>query len=354
MAMATIDLRSDTVTRPGPDMRRAMAEAEVGDDVFGEDPTVLRLQERAAETMGMEAGIFVPSGTMGNQIALHLHGRPGTEVWCAEASHVLLYEMGALGALSGLTARTVPAEGGLLDPDRLAAAIPPSAPYRAPASVLVIENTFNMAGGRVYDRRRLDGVLAVGRDRGLACHLDGARLWNAAVALDVPPAELVRGFDSVSFCLSKGLGAPVGSVLCGSRDLITEAWRVRKMLGGGMRQVGVLAAAGLVALDTGPGALVEDHANARHLARGLAEIPGLSANPDAVDTNILMVQVTARFFGGGDDGPGDAGRLVGALAERGVLAIPTGADEVRFVTHRDVGRSDIDRAVDIAQGLAGS
>ena len=358
-----VDLRSDTVTRPCDEMRRAMAEAEVGDDVFGEDPTVRKLQERAAELLGTEAALFVPSGTMGNQIALHLHGKPGSELICAENSHVVVYEMGAMAVLSGLIPRLVPAAGGLLDPTDLAATIPPEAPYRSRTRLLVVENSFNMAvtsagarGGSVYDRARLDAVLAVADSRGLRKHLDGARVWNAAAALDVPVGELARGFDSISFCLSKGLGAPVGSILCGSQDFIAEAWRVRKMLGGGMRQVGVLAAAGLVALDKGPANLREDHANARHMAEGISGIPGLHVDLESLQTNILIFLVDGSFGGGSIGGGsaeerGDAAGLVARLAEHGVYAIPIAADAIRFVTHRDVNRVDCERALDVLRAL---
>jgi len=338
-----IDLRSDTVTRPDAEMRRAMAEAEVGDDVFGEDPTVRRLEERAAELVGMEAALFVPSGTMGNQIALHLHGSPGCEVWCEASSHVLLYEMGAMAALSGLLPRTVASEGGILDPERLAAAIPAEAPYRARPRILVIENSHNMTGGRVTDRERTEALLAVARGRGLAAHLDGARLFNAAVALGVEVSELAAGFESVMFCLSKGLGAPIGSLLCGEKAWIAEAWRVRKMFGGGMRQVGVLAAAGLVALEKGPENLRRDHENASLLAAGIAEIHGLEIDPETVETNIVIFRVTA---------PGDASRLMTLLGERGVASLAIGADEMRLVTHRDVSRQDVEKTLAILRELA--
>ncbi|MDA8017373.1 MAG: beta-eliminating lyase-related protein [Thermoanaerobaculia bacterium] len=346
-----VDLRSDTVTRPCDDMRRAMASAEVGDDVFGEDPTVRRLQELAAELTGTEAALFVPSGTMGNQVALSLHAQPGAELICAQDSHVVLYEMGAMAVLSGLIPRLVVAEGGLLEAGDLAASIPPEAPYRSRTRLLVVENTFNMSGGRVYDRARLDSVLAVADDRGLRKHLDGARVFNAAAALGVPVAELCRGFDSVNFCLSKGLGAPVGSLLCGDEGFIAEAWRIRKMLGGGMRQVGVIAAAGLVALEKGPAQLEADHANARHLADGLAGIPGLHVDPETVETNILVFRVDGSFGDGSLEEPGDAADLVARLGERGILAIPVASDAVRLVTHRDVDRADCDRALEVLREL---
>lgn len=353
-AAGTVDLRSDTVTQPCGDMRRAMAEAEVGDDVFGEDPTVLRLQERAAEMMGTEAALFVPSGTMGNQVALHLHSAPGAELICANDSHVVLYEMGAMAVLSGLIPRLVPSEGGLLDPGALARAIPPAAPYRSRTRVLVVENTFNMAGGRVYHRDRLDAVLKVADDHGLRKHLDGARVFNAAAALDVPVSELARGFDSINFCLSKGLGAPVGSILCGAADFISEAWRVRKMLGGGMRQVGVLAAAGLVALDKGPPQLRADHDNARHLAEGLAAIPGVHIDATTVETNILVFRVDGSYGGGSAEEDGDAAALVAQMADEGILAIPVARDAIRLVTHRDVDRAGCDRTLEVLRRLAQS
>ena len=345
---ATIDLRSDTVTRPDAAMRRAMAEAEVGDDVFGEDPTVRRLEEEAAAAVGHEAALFVPSGTMGNQIALHLHGSPGTEVLGAAESHVFLYEMGGMAALSGLMGKTLVADHGRLDAAVVEAALPPPVPYRSRAKVLVIENSVNMTGGRVYDRQRLEPLLQLARDRGLACHLDGARVFNAAVALGVPVHELTKGFSSVMFCLSKGLGAPVGSLLCGDKAFIAEAWRVRKMFGGGMRQVGVLAAAGLLALREGPYRLEQDHRNAAYLATELANIEGLELDPRTVETNIVIFQVQAGFFGGGPNTePGDARHFCAVLAARGVLAVPVAADKVRFVTHRDVDREAISHAVSV-------
>jgi threonine aldolase len=337
-----IDLRSDTVTRPDAAMRRAMAEAEVGDDVYGEDPTVRRLEEEAARAVGTEAALFVPSGTMGNQIALHLHARPGSEVVCEALAHVVHFEMGAMAAISGLLPRPVAAPRGLLTPELLAAALPPDVPYRSRAGVVVIENTHNLAGGVVHDRPRIDALLAVVRARGVPAHLDGARIFNAATALGTTAAALAAGFDTVMFSLSKGLGAPVGSMLCGGGDLMVEARRVRKMLGGGMRQAGVLAAAALLALRDGPARLAGDHAKARRLAAGLGEVAGLAVRLP-VETNILMVRTAA---------PGGAAAFLERLRAQGVLAVPVGADELRFVTHRDVSEEQIERAIEAAGGAA--
>lgn len=344
---APIDLRSDTVTRPDAAMRRAMAEAEVGDDVFGEDPTVKRLEEEAAAAVGHEAALFVPSGTMGNQIALHLHGSPGSEVLGAADSHVFLYEMGAMAALSGLMSKPLASDHGRLDAATVEAALPPAVPYRSRAKILVIENSVNMTGGRVYDKKRLEPLLHLARERGLSAHLDGARVFNAAVALGVGVDQLTAGFSSVMFCLSKGLGAPVGSLLCGDRHFIAEAWRVRKMFGGGMRQVGVLAAAGLLALREGPERLAQDHRNAAYLAAELANIEGIELDPRTVETNIVIFRVQAGFFGGHSTEPGDARHFCSVLAARGVLAVPVAADKVRFVTHRDVDRDGISHALNV-------
>jgi threonine aldolase len=346
-----IDLRSDTVTLPDAEMRRAMAEAEVGDDVYGEDPTVRRLEEEGAGAVGMEAALFVPSGTMGNQIALHLHGTRGEEVICDTMSHVLLYEMGGMAALSGLVPCVLTAPGGLLDPDAVDAAVVRDATYHARTGVLVVENTHNMGGGTVYEREHLDRLLAVARRHGLPVHCDGARIFNAAVALGTPAPVLAAGFDSLMFSLSKGLGAPVGSLLCGPRDFISEGRRVRKMFGGGMRQAGVIAAAALVALHKGPGRLAEDHANASRLAHALAELPGLGVDPAAVRTNIVIVRLTPEVLDG--EGGADltatvdlAATLLGRLRDEGVLGSRVSRDRVRFVTHRDAGRAQIDDAIE--------
>jgi threonine aldolase len=340
-----IDLRSDTVTRPDAEMRRAMAQAEVGDDVFGDDPTVAALEAEAAAVLGQEAALFVPSGTMGNQIALHLHGAPGCEVICDSRSHTVALEMGGMAALSGRFPHPLDSPGGLLDPAAVEAAIAPPGGYRSRTGLLMIENTHNLAGGTVYDRPRLDALLAIARRHQLPAHLDGARIFNAAVALGSSAADLAAGFSSVMFCLSKGLGAPVGSLLCGSRDFIAEGRRVRKMFGGGMRQAGVLAAAGLVALRQGPGRLAEDHANAAWLAAALAELPGVEIDPAAVRTNIVVFRLTPRLFGGTRPAGGLAATFLARLRAAGVLASPVSHDQARLVTHRDAGRERVDQAI---------
>jgi threonine aldolase len=334
-----IDLRSDTVTRPDAEMRRAMAEAEVGDDVFGEDPTVNRLEEEGAAAAGMEAALFVPSGTMGNQIALHLHGRPGGEVICEAGCHIVNYEVGGMAAISGLLPRALSAPQGLLDSAAVEAAIAPDAGY-ARTVLIEIENTANMAGGTIYDRPRLEAILDVGRRHRLPVHFDGARVFNAAAALGVSVASLAAGFDSLMVSLSKGLGAPVGSLLCGRRDFIQEARRVRKMLGGGMRQAGILAAAGLIALRKGPDRLPDDHENASRLAHGLAGLRGIELDPATVRTNIVIFRLTPELCGG------SAAAFLGRTEEAGVLGGAVNQEKVRFVTHRDVSRGRIDEAIE--------
>ncbi len=337
-----VDLRSDTVTRPDEAMRRAMAEAEVGDDTFGEDPTVRRLEELAAAKAGMEASLFVPSGIMGNEIALHILASPGSEVICEASSHVIEWEMAAMAVLSGLLPRPVAGVRGLMDAQDVRAAVNRGARYRAPTGALSVENSANMAGGAVYSRESLEDLLAVAADYGLPTHLDGARIFNAAEHLGVDVATLVRGFDAVMFCLSKGLGAPVGSMLCGSRELIAEAWRVRRMLGGGMRQAGVLAAAGLVALEEGPARLAADHRRARRLGEALAEHPDVTFDPRAIETNIVIAEVP------------DAPAWERALCERGVLCLALGPRRIRFVTHRDVGDDGVGHALDAMAAVAAS
>jgi threonine aldolase len=338
--MDRIDLRSDTVTRPDAAMRRAMAEAEVGDDVFGEDPTVNRLEEEGAAAVGMEAALFVPSGTMGNQIALHLHGRPGGEVICEAGCHIVNYEMGGMAALSGLLPRTIAAPQGLLDAAAVEAAVGQDMGYGTRTVLIEVENTHNMAGGTVYDRPRLEAILDVGRRHRLPAHFDGARVFNAAVALGVSVASLAAGFDSLNFCLSKGLGAPAGSLLCGPRGFIAEARRVRKMLGGGMRQIGILAAAGRLALRDGPARLPADHENAARLAHALAGMKGIDLDPAAVRTNIVIFRLTPDLCGGSSTA------FLARIEEAGVLGVPVSRDKVRLVTHRDVDRAQIDQAIE--------
>ncbi|MFN0088145.1 MAG: GntG family PLP-dependent aldolase [Blastocatellia bacterium] len=336
--MEFIDLRSDTVTKPTAAMRRAMAGADVGDDVYGEDPTVNRLQERAAELLGKEAGLFVPSGTMGNQICVRLHTRPGTEVVLEERSHIYNYEMGAAAAISGVTLRSVRGEEGRLDWNLVRGAVHHGAPYYVtPTSLIALENSHNMAGGSVLPARTAREICDGAHALGLPVHLDGARIFNAARALGATVAEIAAPFDSVMFCLSKGLGAPVGSLIVGKKEFIREAVAVRKLLGGGMRQAGVLAAAGLVAIDESPKALIEDHANARRLAEGLAGLPGIAIDPERVQTNIAIFDIAATGI--------PTARLTEELRARGVLANGINPREMRMVTHYDVGRGAIERTL---------
>jgi threonine aldolase len=332
-----IDLRSDTVTKPTESMRRAMAEAEVGDDVYGEDPTVNRLETRTAEIFEKEAALFVPTGTMGNQIAVRLHTRHGQEVICERRAHVVDWEMAMVSAFSGCQLRQVEGERGVLRWERIAAAIAAPIYYRAQTGLVMLENTHNMAGGTVTPLAVLEEVWAGAADRRLPVHLDGARVFNAAAALDVPVAKLTRGFATVMFCLSKGLCAPVGSMLLGSRALIDSGRSIRKMMGGGMRQSGVLAAAGLIALEEMPARLPEDHANARWMAEQIAEIPGFVIDLATVQTNIVIFRSARRT----------ATEIVEALKRQGVLCGTAGPDEVRFVTHRDVDRAACGRAVSL-------
>lgn len=320
-------------------MRKAMAEAEVGDDVYGEDPTVRRLEERTAETLGKEAALFVPTGSMGNQISLRVHGRSGTEVILEARSHIFHYEMGAMAALSGLLPRPVAGDGGHLTRAVVEPWVRPESLYYMPrTSVVALENTHNFAGGAVLRDGNVGPILALARERGLAAHLDGARLWNAAAARGVPVATLAAGFDSVMVCFSKGLRAPVGSAVAGSKAFVAEARRVRKLFGGGMRQVGVIAAAALVALESERDRLPEDHRLARRLAEELAGIPGLHVDPVSVETNILFVGLDPAVFG-------DAPTFLARLREKGVLAGGSSADTIRLVTHADVGGDDVTRAL---------
>jgi threonine aldolase len=313
-----------------------MAGAEVGDDVYAEDPTVNRLQRTAAELFGKEAALFVPSGTMGNQIAIACHTRPGQEVICEAESHIVDYEMAAMAALSGVIPRPVAGgEGGRLTWERVRRAVRPRATYHAATGLVAVENTHNMAGGTVLEVEAFEEIAAGARRLGLPVHLDGARIFNAAVYSGRPVAELARGADTVMFCLSKGLCAPVGSLLLGSRELIEQAWLVRKRFGGGMRQVGVVAAAGLVALETMVDRLAGDHANARTIALGAAALPGVIVDPELVQTNIVIIEV---------DRP--AMQVSAGLRERGVLANPIGERRLRMVTHHDVSPRDCLDAVE--------
>jgi threonine aldolase len=336
-AAAPVDLRSDTVTKPTPAMRKAMAEAEVGDDVYGEDPTCIRLQERIADLLGKEAALFVPSGTMGNQVSIRVHTTPGDEVIIESRGHSFFYESGALGGISGVQAHPVAGDHGILSVEAVKRAIHPPLDHYPRTRLLVIENTSNSGGGTIYSASQIEDLGALATAEHLRFHLDGARLFNAHVATGTPLHRFSGPCDSVSVCLSKGLGAPVGSVIAGSKDFIECAHRFRKMMGGGMRQAGILAAAGLYALDHHVDRLAEDHQTLRRLADGLANIDGLYTDPAAHPTNIAYVKVTR---------PGlDARDLVAKLKSEGVLVNPTGPGEIRVVTHLDVDRAQIDRAI---------
>lgn len=346
MTEPIVDLRSDTVTRPTPAMRRAMAEAEVGDDVYREDPTVNRLQERAAQIFGREAALFVPSGTMGNQAAIKVHTRHGQEVIAEQRAHIYNYEMAMTAAFSGCLVRPIQAENGILTWDLVAREVRGRSDHRARTGLVSLENTSNLAGGSVYPPEIADDICDQAHAVGLPVHLDGARIFNAGVALGKPVAELTRKFDSIMFCLSKGLGAPIGSMLVGSKEFFEEARHVRKMLGGGMRQVGVLAAAGLIALAEGPKRLPVDHENARFLAQALSEIPGIKIDPARVVTNILFFDVSGTGLTSLEISKG--------LAAQGILANGVTPQTIRMVTHRDVDRAGCERAIRILkQGVDG-
>ncbi|RRA47339.1 low specificity L-threonine aldolase [Acidipila sp. EB88] len=337
--VTTIDLRSDTVTRPTARMRAVMAEAEVGDDVYGEDPTVNALEARAAEVFGREAGLFVPTGTMGNQIAIRLHTERGQEVLCEARAHLIDWEMAMVADFNGCQLRTAYAEDGVFRWEHIKALIAPKIYYRQQPGLISLENTHNMAGGIVTPLPVFEEIWEGAREAGLPVHLDGARIFHAATHLGIGVQELTSGFDSVMFCLSKGLCAPVGSMLVGSGEFIARARSVRKALGGGMRQAGILAAAGLIALDEMPARLHEDHSNARILAERLAALPGVELDLHSVQSNIVIF-----YLRGGRD----ANHVVRALKDRGVLAGAVGPHAVRFVTHHDVDRSACAHAARIA------
>jgi threonine aldolase len=332
---AAIDLRSDTVTRPTPAMRAAMAAAEVGDDVYGEDPTVNQLEARAAEIFGREAALFVPTGTMGNQIAVRMHTEHGQEVICESRGHLVDWEMAMVSAFSGCQLRTVYADRGILTWPLIQKVISRGLHFRSRTGLISLENTHNMAGGTVMPAEIAEEIWNGAADAGLPVHLDGARVFNAATALNIPVDQLTSGFSSVMFCLSKGLCAPVGSMLVSSRRNIERARNFRKALGGGMRQAGILAAAGLVALNEMTGRLQEDHDNAKFLAGALSELPQVELDPALVQTNIVIFSLR---------GGGDAQALVSALASRDVLAGTVGPHSVRLVTHHDVDLAACERA----------
>lgn len=346
MSDKIIDLRSDTVTKPSPAMRRAMADAEVGDDVYLEDPTVNRLQARAAEIFGREAGLFVPSGSMGNLASIMAQAERGQEVICEAAGHIYNYEMASMSALGGVLPRVISAQDGIMSWGQIAPAIREKAYYRPQTALVALENTHNMAGGTVYPTALANEICDNAHEAGLKVHLDGARVFNAAAYLGESVAAMTNKFDSVQFCFSKGLGAPVGSMIVGAKDFIDRCRVIRKMLGGGMRQVGVLAAAALVALEEGPKRLHVDHENARVLAQGLARIPGIRIDPEKVQTNIVLYDVGASGL--------SSTQLLKKLAERKVLGGPVDPHRIRMVTHLDIDRADIEQALRIISEIIGA
>jgi threonine aldolase len=319
-------------------MRAAMAAAEVGDDVFDEDPTVHRLQDQVAGLLGTEAALFVPTGTMANQIAVRVHCQPGDELICETTSHVYVWEAGAPAALSGVTTRTVEGDYGILDVEQLRGLVRPASEHYTRTRLVVLENTHNRGGGRVYPQDKIEPIASWAHANGLAVHLDGARLWNAHAATGLPLADSCKAFDSVTVAFSKGLGAPIGSALAGTREFVAKARRARKLFGGAWRQAGVLAAAALFALDHHLPKLTEDHAHARVLAEAVADTPGLRLDPAEVETNLVWFEV--------DPDLATAPRLAGALKERGVLVHPAGPTTLRACTHLDVSAADVEFAAD--------
>jgi threonine aldolase len=333
------DLRSDTVTRPGPEMRKAMAEAEVGDDVYGEDPTVNKLQDLAARLTGKEAALYVSTGSMGNLIPIYLNCGKGNEFLIEAHGHSVQHELAGVTALAGSLPIMVPAPRGILTPALLEPWIQPDIYYCAHTKQIVLENSHNSAGGTVYPREALRAIGTFARGRGLSVHIDGARLFNAAASLKTPASVLCEDAHTVTFCLSKGLGAPVGAVLCGSRELIAEARRVRKMLGGGMRQAGIIAAAGIYALTHNVDRLAEDHENAKVIARALAGTAWARLDPNDVVTNIIYFETPGR----------DAQAVVDALAGQGIMSGASAPHQIRFVTHLDISRDDTGEIVRILE-----
>ena len=337
MSDKVIDLRSDTVTKPSAAMRNAMADAEVGDDVFMEDPTVNRLQERAAEIFGREAGLFVPSGSMGNLTCIMAQTERGQEVICEAAGHIYNYEMASMAALAGVLPRVIPTNDGILTWEQIAPAIREKTYTRPQTALIALENTHNMAGGTVYPTRLVQTICDKAHNAGLKVHLDGARVFNAAVHLGQNVAHMTAKFDSIQFCFSKGLGAPVGSMIVGSKALIERCRVIRKMLGGGMRQAGVLAAAALVALEEGPKRLHIDHENAKLLAEGLAQLPRIGIQPEKIQTNIVLYDVSETGL--------TSAQFLKRLAERKVLGGTVDVRRVRMVTHLDAERADVEQAL---------
>lgn len=343
-----IDLRSDTVSRPTAKMRRIMAEAEVGDDVYGDDPSVRELERRTAEILGKEAAVYMPTGTMTNQVALRTHTQPGDEVLADINAHIYNYEGGAPGALSGVVIRPLLGRNGVFQASDVERAIRRPHPFMpetvlAPTRLLTVENTHNGGGGVIWPVETVKEVTEAARRHGLALHLDGARLWHASVATGVPEAEYAAGFDTVSVCFSKGLGAPMGSALAGSLELVTRARRFKQMFGGGFRQAGIMAAAAAYALENHRDRLAEDHENAQRLASGLDEIPGIDIDRSVVQSNIVRFRVTSI----------SAPELVERCHEKGLHMLPAGADQIRAVTHLDVSTASIDQALSIIRSVLG-
>ena len=334
-----IDLRSDTITQPTPAMRDAMATAEVGDDVFGDDPTVLHLESRVAAILGKEAALFTPSGTMANQLALRAHTEPGDEILLDANAHIYYYETGAPAALAGVMCRCLPGVRGVFTAADIEAALRPADQHFSPTKLVCVENTHNRGGGSIWPMDRLREIAETSRRHGLRLHLDGARLWNASVATGIPEHEYAAHFDSVSVCFSKGLGAPIGSALCGTREFIQRARRFRKMYGGGMRQAGIIAAGALYALENHRHRLAEDHANARALAEGLSRLPGLEVDPASVQTNIVLIRVRTM----------PAATLARTLNDSGVRVLPVSPDTLRAVTNLMVSPEQITQALEIFQ-----
>jgi threonine aldolase len=339
-----VDLRSDTVTRPTAAMRQAMAHADVGDDVIDGDPTVDRLQRRTAELLGKEAAIYMPSGSMTNQIAIRIHCKPGDEFLCEENCHVYNYEQGAFAQLSGVVARTVRGTDGVIFKDQLVGLIRPPNDHLVRTRLVTLENTHNRAAGRIQPYEVVEEICQWARHQGLRTHLDGARLFNAVAATGVAAADWARHFDTVSVCFSKGLGAPVGSALAGPRELIAEARRHRKLFGGGMRQAGIIAAGALYALEHHRARLVHDHEHAQILGAAVRQSEGLSLRPNQVDTNIVIFEV--------DPASGTATEMVELLKQHGVLMLAVAPQRIRAVTHLDVGRADVERAGDVLRQVA--
>ncbi len=338
-----IDLRSDTVTRPSPGMRKAIFEAEVGDDVLGDDPTVQKLEQMVANLLGKEEAVFVPSGTMGNQVCLRSLTFPGDEVILDLNSHIYNYEVGSASALSGLQLHPLPGERGVLKAEQILEAIRPDNIHHPPTTLVVIENTHNRAGGTIYPIEEIQKIYEVAQEHKTKMHLDGARLWNASVATGIPLKEYARYFDSVSVCLSKGLGAPIGSVVSGNPEFIQKARKNRKMFGGGMRQVGIIAAAGIYAIENNFKRLTEDHKNAKILAEGLSKLKWVYIDMETVQTNMVILEIK--------DKQKDANWLVEKLKEKDILTLPFGKYKMRLVTHLDVDEKGILKAIEGFEGI---